>query len=140
MIGRMRARDLRERLGVAIASRLSPERIRRATLFERLTVQRLSWDQVVRLNRYLALLGKVTTGVWVAFVGTVILGFDWRDAVEGALNSGRPIKEALVVAIAVPTLLFLAIRSVVGFARWRLQRELWRRDVERLAAGVGSGR
>jgi hypothetical protein len=140
MIGRMRARDLRERLGVAIASRLSPERIRRATLFERLTVQRLSWDQVVRLNRYLALLGKVTTGVWVAFVGTVILGFDWRDAVEGALNSGRPIKEALVVAILVPTLLFLAIRSVVGFARWRLQRELWRRDVERLAAGVGSGR
>jgi hypothetical protein len=136
----MRARDLRERLGVAIASRLSPERTRRATLFERLTVQRLSWDQVVRLNRSLAFLGKLTTGVWVGFIASMILGVDWRDAVEGALNSGRPIKEALVVAIAVPTLLFLAIRSVVGFARWRLQRELWRRDVERLTAGVGSGR
>jgi hypothetical protein len=133
MIARMRARDLRERLSVAILNRLSPEQIRRATLFERLTVQRLSWDQVVRLNRYLALLGKVTTGVWVAFVGTMILGFDWRDAVEGALNSGRPIKDALVVAILVPTLAFLAIRSVVGFLRWRLQRE-------RLTAGVGSGR
>jgi hypothetical protein len=140
MIGRMRARDLRERLSVAILNRLSPEQIRRATLFERLTVQRLSWDQVVRLNRYLALLGKVTTGVWVAFVGTMILGFDWRDAVEGAFNSGRPIKDALVVAILVPTLVFLAIRSVVGFLRWRLQRELWRRDVERVTAGVGSGR
>jgi hypothetical protein len=25
-----------------------------------------------------------------------------------------------------------AARSMRGFARWRLQRELWRRDVERL--------
>jgi hypothetical protein len=29
---------------------------------------------------------------------------------------------------------FLAARSMLGFARWRLQRELWRRDVERLEA------
>jgi hypothetical protein len=128
----MRTRDLRERLAVAIANRLSPERTRRATLFERLTVQRLSWDHVVRLNRYLALIGKVATAVWVGFIGSVILGFDWKDAVEEAFNSGRPIKEALVLAILVPTLVFLAIRSVVGFLRWRLQRGLWRRDVERL--------
>ena len=32
-------------------------------------------------------------------------------------------------------LLFLVARSAIGFARWRLQRELWRRDVERLEAG-----
>jgi hypothetical protein len=36
------------------------------------------------------------------------------------------------VAIIVPTLLFVAARSAIGFARWRLQRELWRRDVARL--------
>jgi hypothetical protein len=128
----MRPRELGERIGVAIADRVSPERTRRATLLERLTVQRLSWDNVVRLNRYLALLGKLTTAVWVAFVASVILGFDWKDAVEETLNSGAPIKEALVVALLVPTLVFLAIRSVVGYWRWRLQRELWRRDVERL--------
>jgi hypothetical protein len=32
------------------------------------------------------------------------------------------------------TLVFLAARSMLGFARWRLQRELWRRDVERLTS------
>ncbi len=39
----------------------------------------------------------------------------------------------IVLVIIVPTLLFVAARSAIGFARWRLQRELWRRDVERLA-------
>jgi hypothetical protein len=34
----------------------------------------------------------------------------------------------------VPTLVFLAARSMLGFARWRIQRELWRRDVARLSA------
>jgi hypothetical protein len=34
--------------------------------------------------------------------------------------------------IILPTLAFLVARSAIGFARWRLQRELWRRDVERL--------
>lgn len=125
-------RRLRERLGDAVANRLSPERTRRATLFERLTVQRLSWDQAIRLHRYLELVGKMATGVWVAFVASVVLGVDWRAAVESALNSGRRIEQALVLAILLPTLLFLAIRSAVGFARWRLQRELWRRDVQRL--------
>jgi hypothetical protein len=28
----------------------------------------------------------------------------------------------------------VAARSILGFARWRLQRELWRRDVERFEA------
>jgi hypothetical protein len=31
----------------------------------------------------------------------------------------------------VPTVLFVGVRSLIGFARWRIQRELWRRDVER---------
>jgi hypothetical protein len=34
--------------------------------------------------------------------------------------------------VVVPTLVFLLARSTIGFLRWRLQRELWRRDVEQL--------
>lgn len=127
------SRRLRDRLEAAIARRVSPERTRRATMFERLTVRRLSWEWVLRLNRYLELLGKLTTGIWVAFVASAVLGVDWKAAVENAVNSGKPVKEALVLVILIPTFAFLALRSLVGFARWRLQRELWRRDVERLA-------
>jgi hypothetical protein len=54
--------------------------------------------------------------------------------VDDTLNSGDPIEGALVLAIVLPTLIFLAARSMLGVARWRLQRELWRRDVERLEA------
>jgi hypothetical protein len=127
------ANRLRDRVAAAIAARVSPERTRRATLFERLTVQRLSWDAVVRLNRYLEVTGKLATGVWVVFVGSLIIGWDWRDALETAINSGQPLENALLLAIVLPTLVFLAARSVIGFARWRLQRELWRRDVQRLS-------
>jgi hypothetical protein len=129
------SRRLRDRLEAAIARRVSPERTRRATMFERLTVRRLSWEWVLRLNRYLELLGKLTTGIWVAFVASAVLGVDWKAAVENAVNSGKPVKEALVLVILIPTFAFLALRSLVGFARWRLQRELWRRDVERLGEG-----
>jgi hypothetical protein len=94
----------------------------------------------VRLNRYLAILGKAATCVWVAFVASIVVGFDWRDAVQEALNSGRRLENALFLAVLVPTLLFLAARSMIGFARWRLQRELWRRDVERLGGGEAGGR
>jgi hypothetical protein len=59
-----------------LASRLSPEHTRRATLLERMTVRRLSWDHVVLLNRWLALVGKVATCVWVGFVASAVLGFD----------------------------------------------------------------
>jgi hypothetical protein len=117
---------------VRIAERLSPERTRRATLLERLTVERLSWELVVRIHRWLELLGKLATAVWVLFVGSVLLGVNWKAVVEHAINSGRPVAGALTVAIVVPTLLFVAARSAIGFARWRLQRELWRRDVARL--------
>lgn len=129
---RGRSRALRTRIGSAIAARLSPERIRRATLLERLTVQRLSWETVVRLNRWLAAVGKLATAVWIGFCASIVLGVEWKDVVHSALNSGRPIEGAFALVILLPTLAFVAARSGIGFARWRLQRELWRRDVERL--------
>jgi hypothetical protein len=128
------SRELRARLQAALAARLSPERTRRATRIERLTVQRLSWDWVVRLHRYLEFFGKVATAVWLSFLVSLVVGFDWKKVVEQAVNSGRPIEGALALAILVPTLVFLAARSMLGYGRWRLQRELWRRDVERLTA------
>ena len=127
-----RVHNLRSRLGHAISERVSPERTRRATLFERLTVSRLSWTAVVRLNRWLALLGKAATVVWVGFIASVVLGLDFTDYIRHALNSGAPLKSAAALAIIVPTVVFLVARSSIGFARWRLQRELWRRDVLRL--------
>ncbi len=131
-MARAEDKHLAARWRAAVAARLSLEGTRSATLFERQTVQRLSWHQIVRLNRYLELFGKLTTVVWVVFAGTLILGVDWKAAAEGAVNSGKPVKGALALAIIVPTLLFVGARSLIGFARWRLQRELWRRDVARL--------
>jgi uncharacterized membrane protein len=131
-------RRLRRRVLAALEARLSPERTRRATLLERLTVRRLSWDTVVRLNRWLAFTGKLATGVWCAFIASFVLGVDWRDTVNSALNSSKPIEHAVALVLILPTLIFLAARSMIGFARWRLQRELWRRDVERLSARAGS--
>jgi hypothetical protein len=128
------SRQLRARLEEALAARLSPARTRRATPLERLTVGRLSWDHVVRLHRYAELLGKLATAVWVAFIASLVLGLDWKRVVTDSLNSGRPIEGAFALAILLPTLVFLAARSMLGFARWRLQRELWRRDVERLTS------
>jgi hypothetical protein len=127
------SRRARRRVSVALAERLSPERTRRATLLERLTVRRLSWDRVVQLNRWLGFTGKVATAIWVGFIASIVLGLDWEDVVRDVLSSGTPIQHALVLALLVPTLVFLAARSLLGFWRWRLQRELWRRDVERLA-------
>ena len=125
---------IRRRIAAAIAARVSPERTRRATLFERMTVQRLSWDSIVRLNRYLEATGKVATAIWVAFIASVVFGVDWKELVEDAVNSGRRLENALLLAVGLPTAVFLLARSAIGFARWRLQRELWRRDVERLTA------
>ncbi len=58
---------------------------------------------------------------------------------EGAFNSGRPVRGALVLVVILPTLAFVAARSMIGFGRWRLQRELWRRDVERLSGEEAPG-
>jgi hypothetical protein len=116
------------------AERLSPERTRRSTLFERYTVGRLDWDTVARLNRWLELLGRIATVVWVALIATIVLGVDVRDSVEGLINSGQPLRKVVIVAVILPTLAFFLLHSMIGFLRWRLQRELWRRDVERLEA------
>jgi uncharacterized membrane protein YidH (DUF202 family) len=119
----------------AFADRLSPERTRRATMLERMTVRRLSWDGVVRLNRALSALGKTATCVWVAAIAAIVVGVDIRDLVQHVFNSGRRMEHVVGLAILTVTIAFLLLRSVLGFWRWRLQRELWRRDVERLTPG-----
>jgi hypothetical protein len=121
------------RLRQRIAARLSPEATRAPTFVERLTVVRLDWSTLVRLNRYFAFAGKLATAVWVMFMATVILGIDWRAVVEDLINSGRPVRAAFGLVVVLPTLLFLVARSLIGLARWRVQRELWRRDVDRLS-------
>ena len=126
----------RARLRQVMAQRLTPERTRRATWLERWTVARLSWAHLIRLHRWLEALGKLTTAIWVTFMGSLLLGVDWRTVVEDAVNSGKPVKGAIVLVLVLPTLLFVAARSLIGFARWRLQRELWRRDVERVGRPV----
>lgn len=120
------------RLRGALAARVSPESTRRATRLERYTVQRLSEAQLVRMNTVLELAGKLATGLWVLFLLTIVLGVDWRQVVESLANAGRPVRGAIALALVVPTLLFVAARSLIGFARWRLQREMWRRDLEGL--------
>lgn len=75
-----------------------------------MTVQRLPWDTVVRLNRYLEVTGKVATAIWVAFIGTVVFGVEWRDVVEDTVNSGKPLENALLSAVGLPTAVFLLAR------------------------------
>ena len=128
MMIRMPSTDLRG----ALWSSFSPDRTRRPTAFERRTVCRLRWERLLALNRWLEIFGRVTTGLWVAFMVSLVLGVDWKDAIESAINSGRPVRAAVVLVVIIPTLLFAAARSVIGFARWRVQRELWRREVEQL--------
>lgn len=129
-----------ERLRAAVedvfAERLSPERTRRATWFERLTVGRLSWDAIARLNRWLELLGRIATVVWAVLIALIVLGLNVKDTVEGLVNSGAPLRSVVIVALIVPTLGFFVLHSFVGFLRWRLQRELWRRDVARLESAA----
>lgn len=126
-------------LGGALANRLSPERTRQPTLIERLTVRRLPWRLLVRVHRWLEFSGKIATGIYVGFLATVVLGVDWKHSVEAALNSGKPVRGAIALAIAIPTIVFLLARSMIGWMRWKIQRELWRRDVERLSAAPARG-
>lgn len=129
-------RRTRLRAGIesAFAQRLSPERTRRATIFERHTVGQLDWDTVARLNRWLELLGRIATVVWAGLIAIIVLGVDVKDWVEELINSGEPLQDVVIVALIVPTLAFFLLHSTIGFLRWRLQRELWRRDVDRLQA------
>jgi hypothetical protein len=129
-----RRQRLRAAVETAFAQRLSPQRTRRASWFERQTVGRLEWDTIARLNRWLELLGRIATVVWVAIIATIVLGVDVEDQVESVLNSGRPLRWVAVLALILPTVAFFLLHSVIGFLRWRLQRELWRRDVARLEA------
>ena len=101
---------------------------------------RLSWNSVVRLNRYLEFFGKITTVIYAAFIATVVFGVDWRSLVTSTFNDGRPVKGAIVLAIVLPTLIFVALHSILGYGRWRLQRELWRRDVAQMSGGAAPER
>jgi hypothetical protein len=131
-----RRKRLRASVETLFAERLSPERTRRATWFERQTVGRLEWDTVARLNRWLELLGRIATAVWICLIATIVLGLDVKDLVEGLVNSGDPLREVLLLAVILPTLAFFLLHSTIGFLRWRLQRELWRRDVARALAAA----
>jgi len=115
-----------------VRQRLSPERTRRPTLAERLTVRRLPWDAIVRLNAWLELAGRIATALWIASLVSLGVGIDWQSLVEDAINSGRRVERALLLAVVLATVTFLLARSLLIAGRWRLQRELWRRDVERL--------
>jgi hypothetical protein len=121
-------------LRARLAARLSPERTRRATLGERLTVRRMSWATLVRLNLWLEVVGRAATALWIALLVSLAAGVDWRPTLEDAFNAGRPISGAVLLLVVLVTAPLLLARSVVGFARWRLQRELWRRDVERFTS------
>jgi len=112
-----------------LRARLTPEHTRDATLSERLTVARLSWNSCVRLNRYLEFFGRLATVIYCAFIVTVVFGVNWRAVVESSFNSGRPVRGAIILVFVLPTLFFVALRSMTGWGRWRVQRELWRRDV-----------
>jgi hypothetical protein len=122
---------LRDRLRAGLSA-VSPEWTRRATWLERQTVSRLSWTWLVRINRALEVLGRLATFAYVVFAATIVFGLDWKHVVESMINSGAPVRGAIALVIIVPTLLFVALHSLTGYGRWRVQRELWRRDVARL--------
>ncbi len=131
----MRAR-LADRVREEIAA-ISPERTRRPTFVERMTVQRLSWSQIVRLNRWLEVLGRLTTVIYGIFIVTLVFGVDWKHGLQDTFNSGEPVRGVLALVVVLPTLLFVALHSITGYGRWRLQRELWRRDVASMTEGLG---
>lgn len=92
----------------------------------------MPWRRLVQLNRALEILGKIATTIWVCTIAGIILGLDVRDAVAHVFNAGRPVEGLIAAAIVIPTVVFLLARSAIGYCRWRVQRELWRRDVRRL--------
>ena len=133
---RTRRARLVARVRAEIAS-ISPERTRRASFVERHTVERLTWSQIVYLNRVLEVLGRLASVVYGIFLATFILGVDWKHGVQETFNDGEPVRGVLALVVVLPTLLFVALHSITGYGRWRLQRELWRRDVAQMSAGLG---
>ena len=91
----------------------------------------------MRLNRWLEVLGKLASVVYVIFIVTLVLGVDWKHGVQDTFNSGAPVRGVLALVVVLPTLLFVALHSITGYGRWRLQRELWRRDIARMSTGLG---
>lgn len=131
--GPTRRARVRARIGREI-SKLSPERTRGATWFEAKTVARIPWEWLVRANRLLEIVGRIATAAYALFIATLVFGANWKDLVQSAINSGEPVKGAVFLAVVIPTLIFVALHSLTGWGRWKVQRELWRRDVERLGA------
>jgi hypothetical protein len=60
------------RFEAAPAAQFSPEGIHPATLTERLMVSRLSWERLVRRNRWPAFPGKLATFVWGCCIASVV--------------------------------------------------------------------
>jgi hypothetical protein len=133
---RTRRARIAARVRHEIAS-ISPERTRSASWVERMTVQRLTWSQIVHLNRILEVLGRLTTAIYCVFLFTLLLGVDWRHGVQETFNAGEPVNGVIALVVVLPTLIFVALHSITGYGRWRLQRELWRRDVQSMAQGMG---
>ena len=127
---------LAARVRQEIAS-ISPERTRRASWFERHTVARLNQATLERANRWLEAVGRLTTVIYAVFIVTLVFGVDWKDAVQHLFNEGKPVKGAIALVVVLPTLIFVALHSITGYGRWRVQRELWRRDVAQMAEGIG---
>jgi hypothetical protein len=133
---RTRRARLAARVRQEIAA-ISPERTRRASWVERHTVARLNQGMLERTNRWLEAVGRLTTVIYAAFIVTLVFGVDWKDAVQHLFNEGKPVKGAIALVVVLPTLIFVALHSITGYGRWRVQRELWRRDVAQMAEGIG---
>ena len=102
------------RVTSALTEKLSPEGTRRPTLFEQLTVRRLEWRWIVRLNTWLSAVGKVATGIWVATIVVILSGVELRPVLQDVLNGGKTIEHVFALAIVVPTIVFLLARSILG--------------------------
>ncbi len=70
----------------------------------------------MRLNAYLELAGRVATVLWLGLLVSLVIGVDWESLVEKVINSGRPVESAVVLAVVLPTIVFLLARSLLSAA------------------------
>ena len=131
---RLATETLREHVAAVIARRVSPDRTRAATRLERLTVARLSWATLVRLNAALEIVGRAATVIWAGVIAAAVIGLRWRNALESALHEGRPVRAIVALALLLAIGVLVAVHSLLGFARWRIQRELWHRETASTAS------
>lgn len=125
--------SLRRRFAVAVRRRFTPEGTRAASLVERVALGRLSARAVARLNAALEMIGELATWLLIGIFAAALFGLDWRGKIESSFNQGEPIQHAVTIGILLSVLSLVALRSVIGAFRWRIQRELWRRDAAALA-------